>query len=200
MSHRILEEAQERLKQSIMTYKQMPVGTVAAKEISPKEEQLNYGHCFVRDFVPSGLAFLMKGEREIVRNFLEFTLGLQSDRLGLKEGEGLFAEVRRSWERKELLIDGIRLGEGLMPASFEVTSSQDIEPDFGQRAIGRVTPVDSGLWWIILLSVSNCQSTGGKYRFSARIPARYSINFGYLFKQAVRHDANHVSARSGIYD
>lgn len=151
MSHRILEEAQERLKQSIMTYKQMPVGTVAAKEISPKEEQLNYGHCFVRDFVPSGLAFLMKGELEIVRNFLEFTLGLQSDRLGLKEGEGLFAEVRRSWERKELLIDGIRLGEGLMPASFEVTSNQEIEPDFGQRAIGRVTPVDSGLWWIILL-------------------------------------------------
>ena len=134
-----------------MTYQQQPVGTVAAKEEALEEEQLNYGHCFVRDFVPSGLAFLMQGEREIVRNFLEFTLALQSDRAGLKKGQGLFGEVRRIWEGKELLIDGIRLGDGLMPASFEVTSNQEIEPDFGQRAIGRVTPVDSGLWWIILL-------------------------------------------------
>ena len=151
MNSRIVEEAQARLKQSVMTYQQQPVGTVAAKEEGPQEEQLNYGHCFVRDFVPSGLAFLMQGEREIVRNFLEFTLALQSDRAGLKRGQGLFGEVRQTWEGKELLIDGIRLGEGLMPASFEVTSNQEIEPDFGQRAIGRVTPVDSGLWWIILL-------------------------------------------------
>lgn len=151
MNHRMLEEAKARLKQSIMTYQQKPVGTVAAKEATPKEEQLNYGHCFIRDFFPSGLAFLMQGEREIVRNFLEFTLGLQSDKTGLKSGEGLFAEVRRTWQGKELQIDGIQLGEGLMPASFEVTSKQEIEPDFGQRAIGRVTPVDSGLWWIILL-------------------------------------------------
>jgi hypothetical protein len=151
MSSKILEEAQARLRQSIMTYQEQPVGTVAAKEEALEEEQLNYGHCFVRDFVPSGLAFLMQGEREIVRNFLEFTLALQSDRAGLKKGQGLFGEVRRIWEGKELLIDGIRLGDGLMPASFEVTSNQEIEPDFGQRAIGRVTPVDSGLWWIILL-------------------------------------------------
>ncbi|AFZ17568.1 glycoside hydrolase 100 family protein [Allocoleopsis franciscana] len=151
MNSRIVEEAQARLKQSIMTYQQQPVGTVAAKEDVLEEEQLNYGHCFVRDFVPSGLAFLMQGEREIVRNFLEFTLALQSDRAGLKKGQGLFGEVRQHWQGKELLIDGIRLGEGLMPASFEVTSNQEIEPDFGQRAIGRVTPVDSGLWWIILL-------------------------------------------------
>ncbi len=151
MNIQMVEEAEQRLKQSIMNYKQRPVGTVAAKEPGPKEEQLNYGHCFIRDFVPSGLAFLMQGEREIVRNFLEFTLGLQCDYGGLKEGEGLFGEVRETWQEKELFIDGIRLGQGLMPASFEVTSNQEIEPDFGQRAIGRVTPVDSGLWWIILL-------------------------------------------------
>ncbi|MEQ9550139.1 MAG: glycoside hydrolase 100 family protein [Coleofasciculus sp. G3-WIS-01] len=151
MNRQMVKAAQERLKLSIMSYQQKPVGTVASKEPAPKEEQLNYGHCFVRDFFPSGLAFLMQGEREIVRNFLEFTLGLQSDKLRTKEGEGLFAKVRQTWQGKELLIDGIRLGEGLMPASFEVTSTQNIEPDFGQRAIGRVTPVDSGLWWIILL-------------------------------------------------
>ncbi len=151
MNSQMVEQARARLKQSIVTYKQKPVGTVAANEPSSIEEQLNYGHCFIRDFVPSGLAFLMQGEREIVRNFLEFTLAMQSDKGGLKEGEGLFGEVRRTWQEKELLIDGIRLGEGLMPASFEVTSNQEIEPDFGQRAIGRVTPVDSGLWWIFLL-------------------------------------------------
>ena len=151
MSSRIIEEAEKRLYQSIMTYKHKPVGTVAAKEPAPKEEQLNYGHCFIRDFVPSGLAFLMQGEREIVRNFLEFTLGLQSDKIRSKEGQGLFGEVRQNWQGKELQMDGIVLAEGLMPASFEVTANQDIEPDFGQRAIGRVTPVDSGLWWLFLL-------------------------------------------------
>ncbi len=151
MNIRTVEEAEERLYQSIMTYKHKPVGTVAAKEPGPKEEQLNYGHCFIRDFVPAGLAFLMKGEREIVRNFLEFTLGLQSDQVHSTDGQGLFSEVRRNWQGKELQIGGIVLAEGLMPASFEVTSNQEIEPDFGQRAIGRVTPVDSGLWWIFLL-------------------------------------------------
>ncbi|MCA1993363.1 MAG: glycoside hydrolase 100 family protein, partial [Coleofasciculus sp. S288] len=151
MNIRMVEEAEARLYQSIMTYKQKPVGTVASKEPAPQEEQLNYGHCFIRDFVPSGLAFLMKGEREIVRNFLEFTLGLQSDQTHSKEGQGLFNEVRRNWQGKELQMGGIVLAEGLMPASFEVTSNQGIDPDFGQRAIGRVTPVDSGLWWIFLL-------------------------------------------------
>lgn len=48
-----------------------------------------------------------------------------------------------------------------MPASFKVrTVSLDgrngefedvLDPDFGESAIGRVAPVDSGLWWIILL-------------------------------------------------
>lgn len=52
-------------------------------------------------------------------------------------------------------------GQGLMPASFKVrtvpldgddTAMEEIlDPDFGEAAIGRVAPVDSGLWWIILL-------------------------------------------------
>lgn len=52
-------------------------------------------------------------------------------------------------------------GQGLMPASFKVRTvprdgdddaTEDIlDPDFGEAAIGRVAPVDSGLWWIILL-------------------------------------------------
>ncbi|KAJ7001639.1 hypothetical protein NC653_011909 [Populus alba x Populus x berolinensis] len=52
-------------------------------------------------------------------------------------------------------------GQGLMPASFKVRTvpldSEDsateevLDADFGEAAIGRVAPVDSGLWWIILL-------------------------------------------------
>jgi hypothetical protein len=35
---------------------------------------LNYDQVFIRDFVPSVLAFLMHDETEIVRNFLLHTL------------------------------------------------------------------------------------------------------------------------------
>ena len=42
-----------------------------------------------------------------------------------------------------------------MPASFKVESPQNREQylhaDFGDKAIGRITSIDSCLWWIILL-------------------------------------------------
>jgi Alkaline and neutral invertase len=43
-----------------------------------------------------------------------------------------------------------------MPASFKVLHDSNkkvdtILADFGESAIGRVAPVDSGFWWIILL-------------------------------------------------
>jgi len=41
-----------------------------------------------------------------------------------------------------------------MPASFKVESKdgqQFLSADFGQQAIARVAPIDSCLWWIILL-------------------------------------------------
>ena len=89
----------------------------------------------MRDFVPSGLAFLMKGEPEIVKNFLLKTLRFQSG------------------EKK---VDRFHLGKGVMPASFKVRhdpvlNKEKLEADFGGCAIGRVAPVDSGFWWIILL-------------------------------------------------
>jgi len=43
---------------------------------------------------------------------------------------------------------------GLMPASFriEVDGEQEtVSADFGERAIGRVLPVDSAMWWMLLL-------------------------------------------------
>ncbi|KAG6783690.1 hypothetical protein POTOM_009356 [Populus tomentosa] len=90
---------------------------------------------FVMDFVPSALAFLMNGEHEVLRNFLSKTLHLQS---------------------REKMVDQFKLGAGVMPASFKVLHHPDsnieaLIADFGESAIRRVAPVDSGFWWIILL-------------------------------------------------
>lgn len=97
----------------------------------------------MRDFIPSGLAFLMNGEPEIVKNFLLTTLRLQL------------------WEK---MIDKFKLGAGVMPASFKVlrnpiTHREELLADFGGSAIGRVAPVDSVFWWIILLRAYT-KSTG----------------------------------------
>lgn len=102
-----------------------------------------YEQVFVRDFVPTGLACLMiePAEPEIVKNFLLKTLHLQG------------------WEKR---IDNFTLGEGVMPASFKVLfnspqQKETLVADFGGSAIGRVAPVDSGFWWIILLrSYTKC--------------------------------------------
>ena len=99
---------------------------------------------FVRDFVPSALAFLMNNETEIVKNFLLKAIRLQSN-----------------WEKR---IDNFTLGKGAMPASFKVhvdpiRNQEKITADFGESAIGRVAPVDSGFWWIILLR-AYCKCVG----------------------------------------
>ncbi|GMJ02718.1 alkaline/neutral invertase B [Hibiscus trionum] len=132
-SRAMVAEAWENLRRSTVYYQSQPVGTIAAMDHSV--EELNYDQVFVRDFVPSALAFLMNGEEEIVKNFLLKTLHLQS------------------WEKR---IDQFKLGEGVMPASFKVIHNPEsnceiLIPDFGESAIGRVAPVDSGFWWIILL-------------------------------------------------
>jgi len=128
----------------LVYYDEQPIGTVAACD--REEAALNYDQCFIRDFIPVGLLFLIKGNltitrlqgeeikvdgQEIVRNFLKETLRLHQQARS-KTFTGLI----------------------LMPASFKVQSEnghQHLEGDFGDRAIARVTPVDSSLWWIILL-------------------------------------------------
>ncbi|GMG99792.1 hypothetical protein Nepgr_001632 [Nepenthes gracilis] len=135
----IEKEAWRLMQNAVVTYCNSPVGTLAAND--PNDRQLlNYDQVFIRDFVPSALAFLLKGEGEIVKNFLLHTLKLQS------------------WEKT---VDCYSPGQGLMPASFKVRTiplncdngkvEEVLDPDFGESAIGRVAPVDSGLWWIILL-------------------------------------------------
>ncbi|KAK7358897.1 hypothetical protein VNO77_00837 [Canavalia gladiata] len=133
------EEAWDLLRESVVYYCGNPIGTIAAKDPT-SSNVLNYDQVFIRDFIPSGIAFLLKGEYDIVRNFILYTLQLQS------------------WEKT---MDCHSPGQGLMPASFKVrtvpldgddsATEEVLDPDFGEAAIGRVAPVDSGLWWIILL-------------------------------------------------
>ena len=73
---KVEEEAWTLLRHSVVNYCGNPVGTVAASDPSDSAP-LNYDQVFVRDFVPSALAFLLNGEPDIVRNFLLHTLQLQ---------------------------------------------------------------------------------------------------------------------------
>lgn len=128
----LMESACNLLENSIIYYQGRPVGTVAAQDT--ELEALNYNQCFIRDFIPSALVFLMHGRAEIVRNFLIETLSLQS-------------------HNKQM--DCFQPGLGLMPASFKVEIDDEggefLVADFGEQAIARVPPVDSCLWWILLL-------------------------------------------------
>ncbi|CAK8563840.1 unnamed protein product [Lathyrus sativus] len=157
----IEKEAWELLRSSVVTYCGNPVGTVAAND--PADNQpLNYDQVFIRDFVPSALAFLLNGEGEIVKNFLLHTLQLQS------------------WEKT---VDCYSPGQGLMPASFKVRTvaldgsneafEEVSDPDFGESAIGRVAPVDSGLWWIILLRAYG--KLTGDYSLQDRVDVQTGI-------------------------
>jgi glycogen debranching enzyme len=126
-----LDLAERLLETSVIEYRGRPVGTSAACDTSP--EAANYHECFVRDFVPSALVFLLRGRADIVRNFLETVL-----------------ELRGS----QPVLEGHGRSPGLMPASFHVTGrggEETLVADFGERAIGRVVPVDSAMWWMFLL-------------------------------------------------
>lgn len=70
------KEAWKLLREAVVNYCGQPVGTVAANDPADKLP-LNYDQVFIRDFVPSALAFLLNGEGEIVKNFLLHTLQLQ---------------------------------------------------------------------------------------------------------------------------
>lgn len=130
-----LEAAAKILNRSVLKYRDEPVGTVAALP-SSSLVAVNYAECFVRDFVPSAFVFLMRGETAIVRNFLNTVLTLSS---------------------QQTVMKGHERAMGLMPASFKIVKDIDnkdrIVADFGERAIGRVAPVDSAMWWMIILRV-----------------------------------------------
>ncbi|KAL3581949.1 hypothetical protein D5086_016281 [Populus alba] len=161
---KIEKEAWQLLRSTIVNYCGNPVGTVAANDPADRQP-LNYDQVFIRDFVPSALAFLLNGEMEIVKNFLLHTLQLQS------------------WEKT---VDCYSPGQGLMPASFKVKTvpldgsdggfEEVLDPDFGESAIGRVAPVDSGLWWIILLRAYG--KITGDYALQERVDVQTGIRLG----------------------
>ncbi|KAF5739968.1 alkaline/neutral invertase A mitochondrial [Tripterygium wilfordii] len=153
------KEGWRLLNDAVVRYCGSPVGTVAANDPADKQPS-NYDQVFIRDFVPSALAFSLRGEGEIVRNFLLHTLQLQS------------------WEKT---VDCYSPGQGLMPASFKVRHvpldnnkfEEVLDPDFGESAIGRVAPVDSGLWWIILLRAYG--KITGDYGLQERVDVQTGI-------------------------
>ncbi|CAA6660713.1 unnamed protein product [Spirodela intermedia] len=144
------DEAWSLLKESVVYYCGNPVGTIAANDPSDASV-LNYDQVFIRDFIPSGVAFLLKGEYDIVRNFILHTLQLQS---------------RSRTDAASFKVRTVPL-DGDDSATEEV-----LDPDFGESAIGRVAPVDSGLWWIILLRAY------GKFSGDVSVQERIDVQTG----------------------
>lgn len=126
-----IKAAYDILERSIIDFRGKPVGTAAA--VDPNPAAVHYHECFVRDFMPSAIVFLLDGRYDIVRNFL----------MALTKLRGL-----------QPVPEGHHRSMGLMPASFRLGDESEGAPlvgDFGERAIGRVIPVDSAMWWMVLL-------------------------------------------------
>jgi len=113
------------------------VGAVAAIPKPSRSEEsrqdLNYHEIFMRDNIPVMIYLLVEGKSEIVRNFLDTCLKLQSSEFQTK---------------------------GIFPTSF-VEINGKLIADYGQRAIGRVCSVDATLWWPILAHIY-VQRTGDR--------------------------------------
>ncbi len=126
-----MTSAYDLLNSALIHYRGQPVGTSAS--VDPSPAAVNYHECFIRDFVPSALVLLMNGEAHVVRNFLVTVMQLRG---------------------QQPVLEGHKRSMGLMPASFRVVREGDeerLQADFGERAIGRVVPVDSAMWWMFLL-------------------------------------------------
>jgi glycogen debranching enzyme len=107
------------------------VGVMAATDDG--RPHLNYDQCFVRDFAVCASVFLLRGDTEIVRNFLVTVLGLQS---------------------REHALEVLQPRKGLMPASFGPATRNGerlLRGDYGEASIARVTPADSVFWWLLTL-------------------------------------------------
>jgi glycogen debranching enzyme len=125
------QAARDRLQEAVVNYQGRPVGTQAARD--PALRTLNYDQVFTRDFAVSAFCFLLEGRGGPVRNFLLEAVRLQST---------------------ERQFDCFKPGEGLIPASFKIEHDGEGErlvADYGEHAIARVAPVDSGFWWLLIL-------------------------------------------------
>ena len=149
-----IDAAYQVLEEALMCFKGQPVGIIASND--PQAPAGNYAECFVRDFIPAGLVYLLDGKFEIVRNFLQLILRMRD-------------------MQEEL--EGHRMLPGVMPASFKVIQDEQgcelLHADFGNRAIGRVAPVDSMMWWILLLRAY--VRVSGDYDFCHRAECQRGI-------------------------
>jgi glycogen debranching enzyme len=150
-----ISEAQRLLEDSIIYFQEQPVGTVAAND--PENlSAANYSECFVRDFMVSALVFLNQGRYEIVHNFLLSVVRLRT---------------------QQRAMEGHYVQPGVMPASFRVDQDEDgletLRADFGEHAIGRVAPVDSMMWWVILLNAY--QQASGDQTLAARQDVQHTL-------------------------
>ena len=184
---KVLVAAWDELEKSIILYRGEPVGTVAARD--PEVEALNYDQCFTRDFAVSAVAFLLRGRTDIVRNFLTTLVELQS---------------------RDKHLDCFRPGEGLMPASFAVRkqgSEEVLVPDFGEHAIARVPPVDSGFWWLILLRAYTRASgdvslaQGAEFQRAMRLVLELSLSARFdMYPTMLVPDGGYmIDRRMGVY-
>jgi len=137
MSEDPLTSAYNLLENAVVQFRGRPVGTVAARDPHGAAAD-NYRECFIRDFAVSALVWLADGKPEIVGNFLETVVYLLD---------------------QELTMEGHEIQPGVMPASFRVLDGEHVVADFGNRAIGRVAPVDAMMWWVVLLH-AYIQATG----------------------------------------
>jgi hypothetical protein len=139
----LIEEAWQLLENSIVEYKGKPIGTLAAEDNYLRS--LNYNQIFIRDFAVSAFAFLLSGRHEIVKNFLEVTVTLQS---------------------RISKMDCFLPAKGTMPASFKVShpaKGEKLIPDYGEKAIARVAPIDSVFWWLYILRAYVKQTSDWDY-------------------------------------
>jgi glycogen debranching enzyme len=143
MKKAALQDAYRLLDASVLHYRGKPVGTVATTDTDNLAAD-NYRECFVRDFAVSALVFLADEQIDIVREFLLASLALTETEHSAREQT---------------------IHPSVMPASFRVKSDDGDEErlhgDFGERAIGRVAPVDSVFWWTLLLCAT-VQTSGDR--------------------------------------
>ncbi|KAL0335404.1 UNVERIFIED_CONTAM: Alkaline/neutral invertase A, mitochondrial [Sesamum radiatum] len=135
------KEAWKLLRDSVVTYCGSPVGTLAANDPNDKQP-LNYDQSIKSLQVFGNSHVLEPGRNRNTTGAIKLTSWVLVDA----------ACSIQSWEKT---VDCYSPGQGLMPASpFPLDDNkfeEVLDPDFGESAIGRVAPVDSGLWWIILL-------------------------------------------------
>ena len=118
----VVARAREHFERTLVQVHGQWVGSVAALEDPHHSAEANYGEVFLRDNVPVMLYLLLQGRHGIVRNFLTVCLDLQSSTYQTR---------------------------GVFPTSF-VEQQGELLADYGQRSIGRISSVDSSLWWPVL--------------------------------------------------